>query len=55
MLCPGRRKELGLLLELKGSQQNWSIESQETEMRRRMKGQAGVWPRADLTRALKKR
>lgn len=54
-LRPGRRKELGLLLELKGSQEHWSIESQETEIRRRMKGQAGVCPRADLTRALKKK
>lgn len=31
-LRPGRRKEPGLLLELKGSQQQWSIESQEAEL-----------------------
>lgn len=30
-LRPGRRKELGLLLELKGSQPHWSLESQERQ------------------------
>lgn len=51
--CPGRRKELGLLMELKGSQQTWGTESQRRETEEVEGISEEYCAQADLTRALK--